>query len=166
MGIANNILPGWQLFVCSVKYMGKRLKLPFPRWRGYGLKYPQNISHTALKAKLLIMQVSRWSPPPYWIERSELIYITKTNIKIEFPGPTIPHKSQITPHCMPRKHCIFALSFRPFVRPDRFLGRTYIRNGLKYGMLMHYDNLHNKLHFGHGVLSVVILAKFWLSEIC
>ena len=99
--------------------------------------------------------------------RTDLYY--KTDIKIEFPHPIIPHKSQITPHCMPRKHCIFESSFRLFVRLDRFLKilwGTLIRNGLKYDMLVHYEHLHSQLDIGHGVLSVVILGKIWLSEIC
>ena len=98
--------------------------------------------------------------------RTDIYY--KTDIKIEFHHPIIPHKSQITPHCMTRKHYIFESSFRLFVRPDRFLEilwGTLIRYGLKYDMLVHYDNLHNQLDIGHGVLSVVMLRTIWICEI-
>ena len=30
--------------------------------------------------------------------------------------------------------------------------------GLKYGMLMHYEDFHNLVNFGHKVCSFVILA--------
>ena len=37
-------------------------------------------------------------------------------------------------------------------------------NGLKFCMLMYLDHLQNWLVLGHGLLSFVILALFWLSE--
>ena len=56
---------------------------------------------------------------------------------------------------------------RPSARPSRFPGicrRTHGGNGLKYYMLMYLDHLQNYLNYGHGLLTFLILALFWLSE--
>ena len=42
--------------------------------------------------------------------------------------------------------------------------RMHGGNGLKFCMLMYLDHLQNWLVLGHGLLSFVILALFWLSE--
>ena len=42
--------------------------------------------------------------------------------------------------------------------------RTHGGNGLKFCMLMYLDHLQNWLVLGHGLLTFVILALFWLSE--
>ena len=55
----------------------------------------------------------------------------------------------------------------PSVRPERFPGicrRTHGGNGLKFDMLMYLDCLQNWLIYGHGLLILLILAQFWLSE--
>ena len=42
--------------------------------------------------------------------------------------------------------------------------KTHRGNGLKFCMLMYLDHLQNWLVLGHGLLTFVILAVFWLSE--
>ena len=55
----------------------------------------------------------------------------------------------------------------PSVRPERFPGicrRTPGGNGLKFYMLMYLDHHQNWLVYGLGLLLILILALFWLSE--
>ena len=42
--------------------------------------------------------------------------------------------------------------------------RTHRENGLKFCTLMYLDHLQNWLVYGHGLLIILILALFWLSE--
>ena len=42
--------------------------------------------------------------------------------------------------------------------------RMHGGNGLKFCTLMYLDHLQNKLVYGHGLLILLILAQFWLSE--
>ena len=60
-------------------------------------------------------------------------------------------------------------SVRPSVRPEWFPSicrRTLGGNGLKFYMLMYRDHLQNSLLYGRGLLILLILALFWLSETC
>ena len=55
----------------------------------------------------------------------------------------------------------------PSVRPERFpdiFRRMHGGNGLKFCMLMYPDHLQNSLVYGYGLLILLILALFWLSE--
>ena len=64
----------------------------------------------------------------------------------------------------PNRNCFTAC---PSVRPERFPGicrRAHGGNGPKFYMLMDLDHLQNWLVYGHGLLILVILALFWLSE--
>ena len=61
------------------------------------------------------------------------------------------------------------LSVRPSVCPERFPGicqRTHGGDGLKFYMLMYLDHFQNWLVYGHGLLIFIILALFWLNEMC
>ena len=54
-----------------------------------------------------------------------------------------------------------------FVRRERFpdiCRRTHGGNGLKFYMLMYLGPFQNWLVYGHGLLTLLILALFWLSE--
>ena len=42
--------------------------------------------------------------------------------------------------------------------------RTHGGNGLKYGMLLYPDHLHNWLAYGYSLVIFLILVLFWLSE--
>ena len=42
--------------------------------------------------------------------------------------------------------------------------RMHGRNGLKFDMLMYPDYLFSNLHFRHGLLILLLLVAFWLSE--
>ena len=55
----------------------------------------------------------------------------------------------------------------PSVRPERFPGicrRMHGGIGLKFYMLMYLDHLQNSSGYGRGLLVLLILALFWLSE--
>ena len=61
----------------------------------------------------------------------------------------------------------YGMSVRLSVRPSRFPGicwRTHGGNGLKFYVLRYLDHLQNGLVYGHGLLMLLILALFWLTE--
>ena len=82
------------------------------------------------------------------------------------PKPEIPYFDlYIGPLVHPTNRNRFTAC--PSVRPERFPGicrRTHGGNGLKFYMLMYLDRLQNWLVHGHGLLILLILALFWLSE--
>ena len=68
-----------------------------------------------------------------------------------------------------RRHYVFGLSvclsIPPPVRPERFPDvLTHGRSGLKFGLVMYPDRLHNWLDCCYVRFIILILTTFWLNE--